>query len=116
MALVTSDAMYFLMIRYKYVSYFLTQIGFQNVSLKSSKIVKQSLLVLEIFLLLLNHLQGMRTGNTSRPPLSLGTNPNCSASVTTLFSDVLFFFSLSFFFLILFLSLAYCLSVLFQTC
>lgn len=91
--------MYFLMTHYKYVSHCLTQTGFQNVTLKSSKIVKQSLLVLEIFSLLLNYLQGMHAGNTSRAPLSLGMKPNCSASVTTLFFLVgFFFFSLSFFF------------------
>lgn len=110
-----SNVMYFLMIHYKYVSYCLTQTGFQNVTLKSSKIVKQSLLVLEIFSLLLNYLQGVHAGHTSRAPLSLEMKPNCSASVTTLFSWFFFFF----FFIILllnpFLSLAQHLSVLFQT-
>lgn len=93
--------MYFLMTHYKYVSHCLTQTGFQNVTLKSSKIVKQSLLVLEIFSLLLNYLQGMHAGNTSRAPLSLGMKPNFSASVTTLFFLVFFFF---FFFIILLLN------------
>lgn len=113
-SLFTSNVMYFLMLHYKYVSYCLTQVGFQNVALKSSKIVKQSLLVLEILSLLLNYLQGMHTGNTRRAPLSLGTKPNCSVPLTTLFFWW-FFFWFSFFFLILFLSIAHHLSVLFQS-
>lgn len=101
----------------------LPQNGFQNVVLKSSKIVKQSLAVLEIFFLLLNYLQGIHSGNTSRASVSLKTKQNCSAPITSLFSGGLFWFLYVLFcffaFIILLsnlLSLAHLLSVLFQTC